>query len=75
MARLEKHASGWCTSCACIAMRAQSATESGRAQVVDMTDLQHIRLRIHEDPFTERENTLHYQCGCMIMSAPADQIF
>ena len=28
-----------------------------------MTDLQHIRLRIHEDPFTERENTLHYQCG------------
>ena len=28
-----------------------------------MTDLQHIRLRIHEDPFTERENTLHYQCA------------
>ena len=28
-----------------------------------MTDLSHIRLRIHEDPFTERENTLHYQCG------------
>ena len=29
-----------------------------------MTDLQHIRLRIHEDPFTDRENTLHYQCAC-----------
>ena len=28
-----------------------------------MKDPSHIRLRIHEDPFTERENTLHYQCA------------
>ncbi len=38
-----------------------------------MTDLQHIRLRIHEDPFTERENTLHYQCGFVTVSAQAHQ--
>ena len=38
-----------------------------------MADPSHIRLRIHEDPFTERENTLHYQCAplyCIYVHSP-----